>query len=147
MTNTVAQPVDRGRPWPLTDEARNALIDEIANLRAELETMAGQGLEEGIHRLPIAIAIRRIRTLEDVLDRCEVVADGRAAIGRRAVLRDGDGEAVSYEIVFPGEGDPSRGRISADSPLGLALLGAQSGDVVHVTAPAGGWGITVVALE
>jgi len=139
------EPIDR---WPLTREAREQLIEEIARLRGDLTSLAGQGLEEGIVRLPMTIAMRRLETLRDVLDRCEVVDDTScAAIGRRARLHDGDGEASSYEIVFPGDGDPDRGRISADSPIGAAVLGARPGDVVEVTAPAGRWSVTVLAVD
>jgi transcription elongation factor GreA len=136
------------RRWPLTREAREQLLEEIARLRGDLTSLAGQGLEEGIVRLPMTIAIRRLETLRDVLDRCELVDDTScAAIGRRARLREDDGEPNSYEIVFPGDGDPSRGRISADSPIGAAVLGARPGDVVEVRAPAGPWSVTVLAVN
>ena len=53
---------------------------------------------------------------------------------------------MSYTIVFPGDGDPSRGWVSADSPLGSAVLGARAGESVHVAAPVGRWRVTVVAV-
>ena len=78
----------------------------------------------------------------------ELVDDTRCvAIGLRATLRDGGGEAMSYEIVFPGDGEVDKGWVSADSPLGLALLGASAGDLVHVDAPAGQWSVTVVSVD
>ena len=136
------------RPWPLTTDARRQLIDEIARLRHEVVALAGQGLEEGIVSLPVAFAERRLDTLTGVLSRAELVGDaGCAAIGRRATLRDDGGHSTTYDIVFPGDGDPTRGRISADSPLGKAILGAEAGDVVHVTAPSGGWSVTVISVE
>ena len=70
-----------------------------------------------------------------------------AAIGRRVILQSSDEEPIGYEIVLPGSGDPSVGWISADSPLGDAILGAQPGDVVDVDAPGGRWSVTVVAVS
>jgi transcription elongation GreA/GreB family factor len=61
-------------------------------------------------------------------------------------LEAGDEEAMPYEIVLPGSGDPSVGWISANSPLGDAILGAQAGDIVDVDAPGGRWSVTVVAV-
>ena len=117
-------------------------------MRHDFLSLTGQGLEEGIVQLPVALAARRLETLKDVLDRAEIVDDVRcAAIGRRATLRDDDGESASYEIVFPGDGDPTRGCISADSPLGGAILGSQEGDVVEVNAPAGRRSLTVVSID
>jgi transcription elongation GreA/GreB family factor len=148
MSNGAAQSIEPARSWPLTREARDRLVDEVAQLRESVSTMAGQGLEEGIVRLPVAIATRRLETLNEVLGRCVLVDEtGSVAIGRRATLRDGDGEALSYEIVLPGDGEVDKGWVSADSPLGLAILGASAGDVVNVDAPAGPWSVTVVSID
>jgi transcription elongation factor GreA len=148
MPDTAIRTTENARLWPLTSDARSQLIDEIARLRQDIASLTGQGLEEGIVRLPVAIAARRLETLKGVLDRCDIVDDTPcAAIGRRATLRDHDGEPMSYEIVFPGDGDPSRGAVSADSPLGQAILRARAGDIVEVSAPAGSWSVTVVSVD
>ena len=44
---------------------------------------------------------------------------------------------VSYEIVGSEESDPANGRISNESPLGLALLGLAKGDTVSINTPNG----------
>jgi transcription elongation factor GreA len=148
MPKSAARSIERMPSWPLTREAWDRLIEDVAQLRAELVAMTGQGLEEGIVRLAVAVGARRLATLKEVLDRCEVVDEAkRAVIGRRVVLRDGDGEALHYRIGFPGDGDPDRGFISADSPLGMAVLGTRPGDVVRVEAPAGPWTVTVVTVD
>ncbi len=144
----IATQTEKARAWPLTSDARTRLIDEIARVRDDLVALTGQGLEEGIVRLPVTLGSRRLETLKDVLDRAELVDDVPcAAIGRRATVRGADGEPVTYQIVFPGDGDPSSGCISADSPLGEALLRATPGDVVEVSAPAGRWSVTVLAID
>ena len=136
---------DRG--WPVTREASDLLVERIAELRAEVTSLAGQGLEEGIVELELVQAARRLDTLEAVRTRATLVDDGSCAIGRRAVLQDERGEKVTYEIVFPGDGVPTRGWISADSPLGAAMIGARPGDIVEVDAPIGRWCATVITVE
>ena len=44
-------------------------------------------------------------------------------------------------------GTPAEGWLSADSPLGAAVLGRSPGDAVEVTAPAGSRVVTVLAVE
>ena len=46
-------------------------------------------------------------------------------------------EEIEYTIVGSTEADPAEGRISNESPVGQALLGAQEGDTVKVEAPMG----------
>jgi transcription elongation factor GreA len=122
-------------------------VDEIARLRQEHSSLTGAGLEEGIVQLPVARVSRRLDTLSHVLDGARDADPTCVAIGRRATLRDESGEVMCYWIVLPGDGDPDQGWISADSPLGSAVLGATAGAVVHVEAPAGRWSVAVVAVD
>lgn len=78
---------------------------------------------------------RRIRRLESQLRSARIVteedlAGDRIAVGHRVDVRRADGTARSYVLVSPVEGDPRAGRLSADSPLGRALLGRGVGEVV-----------------
>ena len=83
-----------------------------------------------------------------MLDASERVHEpDRAVIGRRVTLLEAEGESVSYALVFPGDGDPAQGWISADSPLGTAVLGCGPGDRVEVEAPAGRRVVTVLSIE
>ena len=68
-------------------------------------------------------------------------------IGRRVTLLEEEGDSVTYALVFPGDGDPVQGWISADSPLGAAVLGCTPGDTVEVMAPAGPRVVTVLSVE
>jgi transcription elongation factor GreA len=53
------------------------------------------------------------------------------------VSEDGEEAEERYHLVGAAEADPVEGRISNESPLGKALLGAKVGDVVRVNAPRG----------
>jgi len=57
-------------------------------------------------------------------------------IGSRVCVRDEDGEA-EFQIVDPAEADAIAERVSADSPIGRALLGRHVGDLVRFRAPGG----------
>jgi transcription elongation factor GreA len=133
--------------WPMTAEAHAQLLDELAQLRRVVATLGGQGLEEGIVMLPVAQAARRLRVLGTVVDAATVTDETCVAIGRNVEALDGEGNPMRFSIVFPGEGDPAQGWISADSPLGAALLGAQPGARVMVDAPAGPWRVTVLDVD
>lgn len=136
------------RAWPMTSEAQRQLADEVADLRRDALMLAGGVSDDDVIRLPVAQAARRLETLSAVLEAAVVVEDpGAVAIGRRATLLDQHGRTTTYSIVFPGDGDPSLGWVSADSPLGSAILGTRPGQTVEVAAPSGSWTATVVALD
>lgn len=53
-------------------------------------------------------------------------------------LRDLDkGEEVVYTLVFPGEADSAKGKISILAPIGTAVLGYRLGDTIEWEVPAG----------
>lgn len=136
------------RHWPMTSDAQDRLTDEVAELRRDAVTLAGGAGYDDVIRLPAAQAARRLETLAAVLDAARVVDDpGSVAIGRRATLLDQQGRTTTYSIVFPGDGDPSLGWVSADSPLGSAILGGRPGQTVEVDAPSGPWKTTILALD
>lgn len=67
-------------------------------------------------------------------------------MGSRVRVRDGDGEA-EFSIVEPAEADITAERVSADSPIGRALLGRRLGDEVRFRAPGGVLSVTVVGVS
>ena len=108
-----------------------------------LETRAEQSFIEG-----------RIREIETVIANAELIDEEQAH--RSDVVQLGSTVTVrpsrrrkdfTYTIVGPAEVDPSSGRVSDESPVGKALLGAKVGDVVEVQAPAGLLKLRVKAIE
>lgn len=153
MLDAVRRPA--ARPvWPLTAAAKDALDAEIRSLEDELA--ADSRLQaSGVHdsgpalvRLDRARATRRLEQLRALAEDVRIEADADAAIiGRRVTIVDDERLEATYALVLPGEGDPSRGWLSVDSPVGLAVLGRQAGDEALVRAPGGDWPITVVGVE
>jgi len=84
----------------------------------------------------------RIRDLEDSLRRSQLIKDvGPSDIVRVGstvtVSEEGYDEEETYHIVGAHEADPGNGRISNESPIGRALIGARNGDIVSAETPGG----------
>lgn len=83
-----------------------------------------------------------ILRLETILSTAQVVEasseQDQVGIGSRVtVLEKGADNDEVYYVVGSAEANPSEGRISHESPLGKALMGARVGDRVKVKAPDG----------
>jgi transcription elongation GreA/GreB family factor len=131
----------------MTGEAWLTLVDEVGRLRTDLASPAGDQAV-GVVDLAVFKAERRLNVLSAVLDTAERNHEPSAAvIGRRVTVLEAEGEPVTYTLAFPGDGDPAKGWISADSPLGSAVLGCLPGDNVEVAAPAGRRVVTVLSVE
>ncbi len=89
----------------------------------------------------------RTRDLEVKIHHVQI-PDNQVALGRRVVIRENgcDDEEV-YTIVGPTEADPNNGRISNASPIGKALIGRTTGEVVPVKAPGGEFEYEIVRVE
>lgn len=97
---------------------------------------------------------RRLRFLDKRLERLTVVDPSeqrdRAKVffGATVTLEnEEDGRPVSYQLVGPDETDLKTGKISVDSPVGRALLGKRTGDVVTVNRPLGEIDFRVKAIK
>lgn len=93
----------------------------------------------------------RIAELEYMLDNAVVIANGGAGVismgSKVTVLRKMDNKEVSFEIVSFSQVDPSAGKISEDSPVGKALVGAKIGETVIVEAPIGNLELDILSIE
>ena len=90
----------------------------------------------------------RIRQLEIMLHQAKVIENngpsGIVRIGSTVtVSEDGYDELETYTIVGAAEADPTKGRISNESPIGSALLGAKKGQTVSAQTPAGQINFTI----
>lgn len=94
----------------------------------------------------------RIQELQDILNNYEVIDESNGPhdsvrIGDWVTVNEeGYGEEERYHLVGPAEADPVDGKISHESPLGKALLGAAVGDKVQVNAPNGVLEFKIVAI-
>ncbi|MCA1570329.1 MAG: transcription elongation factor GreA [Chloroflexi bacterium] len=90
----------------------------------------------------------RIATLELQLRNAAVIekANGDSVgIGSRVVIKGSDGEET-FTIVGSAEAAPRDGRISNESPVGVALMGRKKGETIVVQAPSGQIEYTLVRI-
>jgi transcription elongation factor GreA len=98
-----------------------------------------------------AILETRILRLRDQLTRAQVVeaeSGGDAiAFGREFTIADRDsGKQTTYTLVSAVDADAAAGRLSVESPVARALVGARAGDVVEIRTPKGTRTLEVISL-
>lgn len=80
----------------------------------------------------------RIIELENMLKNVEIIEvshDTSVGIGSKVKV-EMDGKMEEYVIVGKVEADPLKKKISNESPVGAALIGAKIGDIVDIKTPA-----------
>jgi regulator of nucleoside diphosphate kinase len=73
------------------------------------------------------------------LERARIVADGAVGdnivrIGSLVTYRPDEDEPRSVTLVYPGDADIDQGKISAVTPVGIALIGLSTGQSISWTA-------------
>ena len=95
----------------------------------------------------------RIEELEKILKNAEVVDEdevdlGRINIGCKVKILDIEyNDELEYKIVGSTEANSLKGKISNESPVGKALIGAKVGDVISVETPAGVFQYKVLEIQ
>ena len=85
----------------------------------------------------------RIGTIESRLTELSVynlTSIPKDRVGYGSVIRVEDidtGDEITYELAFPEEADPEKGRVSMSSPFGQAFLSRQVGEEIIVHTPKG----------
>ncbi len=143
-----------------------------AKLKAELEELKGPQREEMARRLRSAIQMGdlsenadyhkakedqgfmegRIQEIEYLLNNA-VIIDGLAhstdtvQVGSCVTVQEGGDPEETYFVVGAKEADPRNGRISNESPIGLALMGGHVGDEVTAQTPGGEIKLKILKIE
>ncbi len=119
--NEVAKQIEIARGFG--DLSENAEYDEAKKEQAKVE--------EEINRLQ-----NLLRTAV-VVSESEISTE-KVNVGVTVVLEDEEtGETFEYAIVGAEEADPWDNKISNESPVGMALMGARKGQIVPIEIPAG----------
>ncbi len=81
----------------------------------------------------------RIGEIEYILQNVELIkkpkGDKKIQLGSTVKLKNSDGTTQQYQVVGTVEADPLSGKISDESPIGMALMGKQEGEHVEITTP------------
>jgi len=65
------------------------------------------------------------------------ISPGIVELGDTILIENQDGKIEQFVLVGSTESNPTEGKISNESPVGKALLGKKTGDIVKVKIPAG----------
>jgi transcription elongation factor GreA len=93
----------------------------------------------------------RIAELEAIVKNAVIISDTKKgetiSIGSTFTVRLEGDLTKQFRIVGSNEVEPSQGKISNESPLGLAFLGHRVNDVVTIVLPKGTSQATIVSIE
>ena len=94
----------------------------------------------------------RLLTLETMIKNAVIIPDERAPsetveVGSVVTVVNAQRKTQKYVIVGSTEADPTKGKISNESPVGNALLGLKVGEEAEVTTPSGAVILSVVKIE
>lgn len=158
-----------GNPHLITAEGLQKLSEELAYLSTEGREQLADRLHNAFQdgqdddfvenaeleaaRNELSFLEGRIQELNDILGNYQIIGESNGPheavmVGDWVTVKeDGFSEEEKYHLVGPAEADPVDGKISHESPLGKALLGAKVGDKVSVNAPNGILEFSIVSIE
>ena len=94
----------------------------------------------------------RISELEKILETAELIEKtdtDKVGLGTTVTVRyleEDDDDTEEYKIVGSKEADPSNNKISNESPLAKAIMGARAGDERTVESPNGSYRVEIVEI-
>jgi transcription elongation factor GreA len=137
--------------YQITLEGKKELEKELVTLKARRGAVAekiseardfgdlSENAEYDAAREEQGLLETRIAEIEDIVNNADIIKASRKQtidLGSRVELKTG-GKAVNYTIVGPVEANPLEGKISNESPIGVALFGKKVGDSAVITTPKG----------
>lgn len=134
----------------LRSKERPAVIRQIAEAREHGDL--SENAEYHAAREKQGFIEGRIKELESILSRCEVIdpskLSGSIKFGATVHLIDEDTEEERvFTIVGEAEANIEQGRLNLRSPLARALIGKDEGDSVDVQTPGGVRSYEIVAVR
>ena len=105
------------------DISENSEYDDAKNEQAQMEGRIAQ----------LEAMFKHARVIDE-----DEVSTEKVSIGSKVKLLDMEfNEEVQYSIVGSTEADPTKAKISNESPVGSALMGKKKGNVIEVQVPDG----------
>lgn len=128
---------------------REELFANVQNANANNEASDSGEYEE--IKDDLAYTESRVRELESIIENAEIIErgsiDGVVDLGAHITVQFDDGTSEQWVLVSAAEASITHGDISADSPVGQALLGTREGDSITVKTPGGEMQITVAKVK
>ena len=112
---------------------RSHIADKISEARDFGDL--SENAEYDVAREEQGLIETRIAEIEDIITNADIIKNSdssKITLGSEVELKVGK-KHVTYTIVGPVEADPLEGKISNESPIGIALMGKKAGDKVDIT--------------
>jgi transcription elongation factor GreA len=126
----IAERIRTAREWG--DLKENSEYHDAKNDQAHLETKIARLREK------IAGAV--------IVEEGPAHETGVVGLGSTVVVRDQEGLEQTWRIVSSHDADAREGRLSAESPVAVALLGRPPGEQISVSLPRGSRTLTIVSV-
>lgn len=146
--------------YQITNEGKKELENELELLKSRRGGIAekiaaardygdlSENAEYDAAREEQGLVESRVAEIEDILQSAEIIKVSKRStigLGSKVELKNG-ARTIVYYIVGPVEANPIEGKISNESPIGVALEGKKEGDTATVTTPKGDITYTVVKV-
>ena len=139
------------KTYQITEAGRSELENELVTLKSQRGEVAdkiaeardygdlSENADYDTARENQAVIETRIAEIEDILANAEIIKaskGSRVTVGSTIELKS-SGKTFTYTLVGPVEADPLEGKISNESPIGIALMGKKVGETATITTPKG----------
>ncbi len=134
----------------LQEERLKELSQRIANASEEGDVSDNSEFED--LKEEYYYVEERIREVKGILSRADLLeegsADGTIGLGSRITVKaDDDDETDTWLLVNEEEASAIDGRISDESPVGIALMGKREGDSITIPTPDGELTYTIIGVK
>lgn len=151
------------KQFHLTQQGVDELKKELAELIALRSEIAGriktarefgdlsENIEYSAARQDQERNEARISEIEHILANVQVITapknDGKVVLGSTVKLKSDAGKTKEFQVVGTVEADPLSGKISDESPIGVALMGKKNGEKIEIKLPAETISYTIVEIS
>jgi transcription elongation factor GreA len=125
----------------LQEEERPRILRDLSEARADGDLRENAAYDDA--KKQQGMIEGRIRELEQMIRRAELLGDGEQPTGKVVVgslvelESPGSRRRRQFRIVSPEETDPRNGKLSFQSPVGQGVMGRSPGETVEVETPRG----------
>ena len=148
------------KAYQITEAGRKELESELAELKSRRGDIAAkiaeardygdlsENAEYDSAREEQGLVETRVAEIEDILMNAEEIKarkSSKVQLGSTVSVKNG-AKKFSYTLVGPVEADPMNGKISNESPIGVALLGKAVGEKATIATPKGDATYTIEAI-
>jgi transcription elongation factor GreA len=149
------------KQYQITADGKKELETELLGLKARRGEVAdkiseardfgdlSENAEYDAAREEQGLLETRISEIEEIVNNAEIIKSTSKSViglGSRVELKNDD-KKVEYVVVGPVEANPIEGKISNESPIGLALYGKKDGDTVTISTPKGDITYSIVSVK